>query len=501
MTKTDRLSLSLLLFFSAFHLFWVFYLPILPFVDLPFHLAESVVLKNFNNHELLFSKYFLIPTLIKSNSIYIYFCSLNIFPNVEFGNRIFYSIYIILLPLSSYIFIKTVRGNSVFALLSYLFLINHNVHWGFVSYMMSIPVLMLTFTVFYYYFVLKTHALSYIIWLIFILIFALHFQMAIFALLVFVILTLIYQRKSASRIAINMLSMVPVLCIMIYAYTIDSGEGTTSLFSYMLTYYTSNYLSTFLNRFTVLFVIDNYFILGGANGVYYSFLLTIPPALLMIYMFYKTRFIPLIKNPETAFLMILFGISFSCFIFLPDIIPGQNVIFERYSVIIFLIIFVLISVNSLTEKWIKIAILTITLMVLVHSIVIQDYMLDFKKSTSDFTPELFPNTNNEKLAGIMLDNDFRGNKLYAHFPMYYTVWKNGVTTGLIDYRFGLIKRNVSVDTLPKYIEWLDNDKTNYDEYYKPVDYILVRAKEELKFNNFIREKKSGAWEVYKSINK
>ena len=367
--------------------------------------------------------------------------------------------------------------------------------------MMSIPLLMLTFTAFYYYFVRNKHVLSYFIWIIFVIIFALHFQMAIFSLLVFAILTLIYQRKSASRIAINILSVVPVLCIMVYAYLIDSSEGTTPLFSYMLTYYTSNYFSTFLNRFTVLFVIDNYFILGGANGVYYSFLLTIPPALLLIYMIYKTRFIPLFKNAETAFLMILFGISFSCFIFLPDIIPGQNVIFERYSVIIFLIIFVLISAISMTEKWIKIAILLISLMVLIHSIVILDYMLDFKKSTSDFTPELFPNTNNKKLAGIMLDNDFRGNKLYAHFPMYYTVWKNGVTTGLIDYRFGLIKRNVSVDTLPKYIEWLDNDKTNYDEYYKPVDYILVRAKEELKFNNFIREKKSGAWEVYKSLNK
>ena len=126
-------------------------------------------------------------------------------------------------------------------------------------------------------------------------------------------------------------------------------------------------------------------------------------------------------------------------------------------------------------------------------------MLDFKKSTADFNKELFPNLANSKLAGVILDNDFRGIKLYAHFPMYYTVWKNGITTGLIDYRFGLIKRNVSKEVLPQYIEWTEN-KINYDEYYKPVDYLLVKSKEELIFNNFIPDKESGRWKLYKSNN-
>jgi hypothetical protein len=126
-------------------------------------------------------------------------------------------------------------------------------------------------------------------------------------------------------------------------------------------------------------------------------------------------------------------------------------------------------------------------------------MFDFKKATADFNKELFPVASNYKLAGIMLDNDFRGSKLYAHFPMYYTVWNNGVTTGLIDYRFGLIKRNVSVDTLPQYKEWIDNT-INFDEYYKPVDYLLVKSKEELKFSNFIRFKESGKWKLLKSNN-
>jgi len=499
LTKTDKISLLLIFIFSALNLFWLFSLPILPFIDLPFHLAESVVLKNFNNQDLLFCKFFTIPTLIKSNSLYVYFCSLNIFPNVEFGNKIFYSVYIFLFPVSVFTLIRTLKGNTLFSLLSFFFLINHNVHWGFVSYMISVPVIFFTFSSFYQYFNQNKLRYSYFIWILFIATFTLHFQMAIFSILIFITLAIVYQRRKLKQIIINAASIIPVLLIMIYAYLIDSSDNTTSLFSYMLDYYKSSYFGTLLERINVLFVVDNYFILRGVIGAVYSVLITIPIILFFVYLLFNSKIKSIIKNPKQTFVFILLIITFSCFLFLPDNIPGQNIIFERYTVLIFLLIITLISIFKTSEKVLKYFQYLIPLLVLVHSLIIIDYMLDFKKSTTDFNKELFPNSANSKLAGVILDNDFRGIKLYAHFPMYYTVWKNGITTGLIDYRFGLIKRNVSRDTLPQYIEWSEK-QINYDEYYKPVDYLLVKSKEELIFNNFIPDKESGRWKLYKSNN-
>ncbi|MFZ4591015.1 MAG: hypothetical protein ACOYN6_08455 [Ignavibacteria bacterium] len=497
MTRTDKISLTLIFIFSALNLFWVYSLPVLPFVDLPFHLAESVIIKNFDNPALFFSRFFAIPTLIKSNIFYMYFCSLSIFPNVEFASRIFYSIYIFIFPLSVFVLIKTLKGNTAFSLLSFIFLINHNVHWGFVSYTVSVPVLILTFTSFYQYFIQNKRKHAYFIWILFIITFTLHFQMAIFSILIFSLLTLIYQRREVKQIIINIASVLPVLAIMVYAYLQDSQGGTTPLLPYMLTYYTSNYFTTLLDRFMILLVIDNSFILGGPNGAYHSLLLTIPIVLFFIYFLIKSKSASLLNTVNNKFLFILTGITFACYVFLPDIIPGQNVIFERYSVILFLLIITLISAIRLSDKSFKYIQIIIPLLILAQSVIILDYMLDFKKSTSDFNKDIFPNTSNQKLAGIMLDNDFRGSKIYAHFPMYYTVWYNGITAGLIDYRFGLIKRNVSVDTLPVYKEWIDNS-INFDEYYKPVDFLLVKSREDLKFNNFSPEKESGKWKLYKS---
>lgn len=498
MSGQEKISLSLIIFFSLLHFTWLFILPLLPFVDLPFHLAEAEVFKNFNNPNYLFGTYFEIPSMIKSNSLYVYFCSLNIFPNVEFANKIFYAIYIILLPVSVWSIIKVFNGNSFYSLLSFFFLINHNVHWGFVSYMMSLPIIIFTFLSFYKYFVLNKHGYATFIWLLFILIFFLHFQMAIFSILIFTIFTIIYQRKISNKIIINTLTVIPVLVIMVYAYSVDSQSNTTPLFSYMLHYYTSSYFKTFLDRFNVLFVVDNYFILRDIPGVIFSLVLTLPLALLFISKTIIFRITKILKNQILKFTSIILIATLLCFFFLPDVIPGQNIIFERYSVLFFLMIIIMSSVIQFNPNFETVLKVIIPVIIFVQTIFIIDYMLDFRDSTYDFTEDIFPDNSKIRLAGVIQDNDFRGSKVYAHFPMYFTVWKKGITTGLIDYRFGLIKRNVSREILPQYIEWTDK-KMDYDEYYKPVNYLIVKSISIPKFRNFSLEKESGEWKLFRNI--
>ncbi len=282
---------------------------------------------------------------------------------------------------------------------------------------------------------------------------------------------------------------------MIYAYSIDNQSSTTPLFTYMLSYYTSSYFNTFFDRFNVLFVVDNYFILRGIPGVIFSLFATIPLILIFIAkisIFSKSK---VFKNQYLKYLFILITITFLCFFILPDVIPGQNIIFERYSVLFFLLIIIISSIIQINIKLENIIAILIPFIVLLHTLFISDYMFEFKNDTSEFTTDIFPDSSKSRLAGVILDNDFRGSKVYAHFPMYFTVWKKGITTGLIDYRFGLIKRNVSRDILPQYIEWTEK-QINYDDYYKPVDYLLIKSESTPTYKNFIKIEESGQWQLY-----
>ncbi len=282
---------------------------------------------------------------------------------------------------------------------------------------------------------------------------------------------------------------------MIYAYSIDNQSSTTPLFTYMLSYYTSSYFNTFFDRFNVLFVVDNYFILRGIPGVIFSLFATIPLILIFIAkisIFSKSK---VFKNQYLKYLFILITITFLCFFILPDVIPGQNIIFERYSVLFFLLIIIISSIIQINIKLENIIAILIPFIVLLHTLFISDYMFEFKNDTSEFTTDIFPDSSKSRLAGVILDNDFRGSKVYAHFPMYFTVWKKGITTGLIDYRFGLIKRNVSRDILPQYIEWTEK-QINYDDYYEPVDYLLIKSESTPTYKNFIKIEESGQWQLY-----
>jgi hypothetical protein len=124
-------------------------------------------------------------------------------------------------------------------------------------------------------------------------------------------------------------------------------------------------------------------------------------------------------------------------------------------------------------------------------------MLDFKSNTAGFNSDIMPEKSGKTLAGIIFDNEFRGRKVFSHFPMYYTVWNNGITAGIVDYRFGLIKRNISKDELPVYIEW-NEFSVDYSDYYKNINYLLVSSNSLREFKNFRLIKNSGQWYLFEN---
>ena len=79
------------------------------------------------------------------------------------------------------------------------------------------------------------------------------------------------------------------------------------------------------------------------------------------------------------------------------------------------------------------------------------------------------------------------------------MWKKGIAASkIIDYRFGVVRRNASYDTLPFYHEYF-GPKSIARFGYERVEYILIRGDLQLThpiFENFKTLRKSNEWTLF-----
>jgi hypothetical protein len=384
------------------------------------------------------------------------------------------------------------------------------VHWGFVGYAMSVPVFL-----FYIYFCLKYFEnrkgiYILILSLFLVLIFLMHFQTAIFGILVILVMAGFNKRKNIFFLLSVILIVLPVLIIMIYAYKLDANYENNGLFPYLFSYYLKEFIFSIPLRLKNLFLMDNFYFfeqpLGSIFAYIFSFIILLP---VVIKFGEFKNIISVLLNKETdkekqtniiswetKYYLLLLIISLMCYFFLPDNIPGQNIIYERFSVFILIFTIIISGViykDAIPGFYKKTAIIIICG---IYFTIISFYFIQFDNEANCFTKDIFPEVNSGKvLAGIIIDNDFKGRPVFTHFPMYYTVWKNGITTGLVDYRFGVIKRKADKEKLPVYKEWLDKDFV-YNNEYNNVDYIIVKDKEETKISYYRIIKKCGEWRLF-----
>jgi hypothetical protein len=502
--KKDRFFYTVFASIILLHLYWIVSLRILPFIDLPFHLAESTILRNLYDSSYCFSEYYSIPTLIKSNIFHMVFCSLKIFPSVEFANKIFYIIYIIIFPLSSLLLINYIRGNKWFSLLSFLFIYNHSVHWGFTGFTMSVPFIIIFILFAIKYFekqnIINISALIVLL----LLIFSMHFQNAIYCILLLSIAFIFNYKKSFNYFIKYLIIIFPVISVMYYAYTFDTTSSEQHLIPYLFSYYKNDYLSSVVERIKVLTVMDNFYFIEGSCGAIVSIFFVLSFAIpLLIYLYKRSKKVYAIipTNNYSYYIYAFISSSFFCYLFLPNIIPGQNIIFERFTVFLMLS---LIIYCAYAYKGISISVISkllIVFIVLVHFVIVSFYYNDFKNETKNFDENIFPNDARcKRISGIIYSNTFKRRPVYIHFPMYFVVWKKGISTGLVDYRFGIIKRNASFDKLPYYREWI-GDTRDYKDEYKNIEYIMLKDSLRLDIEGFNLKKQADDWYLYENSEK
>lgn len=501
--KKNLLFYLIFALFTFLHIYWIVSLRILPFIDLPFHLAASTIYKHLNDTGYCFSDYYTIPTMLKSNIFHMVFTSLKVFPSVEFGNKVFYIIYIVIFPLSSLLFINYIRGNKWLSLLSFLFIYNHNVHWGFTGFTMSVPFIIIFILFIIRFFENQSAANIFTLIFLLLLIFSMHFQNAIFCILILTIAFIHNFEKKAGFILKYFAIISPILILMYFAYTFDTTSPEQNLFPFLVSYYKNDYLVTVFERIKVLAVMDNFYFIEGPFGAIVSIIFVLSfiiPILIYFYKKSKKLYNLVITNRYSYYLYIFISSSLCCYLFLPNIIPGQNIIFERFSVFLMLALILFCSYCYRGIKISNIHKIMIVFVILFHFVLVSIYYSNFKDETENFSESILPDDAEcERLSGIIYTNTFKGRPIYIHFPMYFTVWKKGITTGLVDYRFFVIKRKAGFEKLPYYREWI-GDSRDYKNEYRNIEYILFKDRDRINIEGFDMVKSAGEWYLYKNGN-
>jgi len=473
---------------------------LLPFVDLPFHLGVATVVRGFGEAGNRFSDYFTLQIAGQPNVFHLWFCSRSIFPSVEFANKVYLALYTFLLPLSLYCVIRELRGNTWFSVLSCLYLYNFNTHWGFVGFIGAIP------AVFFLFAVLVRHLQSPSRWTQFgvaigtLLLFFIHVLAALFFLLVIGLTCLVDQWPNRKRLAKSFLLMVPAVVLIAWWWLGTEKSGDETLLDFMVNYYQNLFTQSFRIR-SLFFSIDNTYLAGGRLGFIWGVLIAGMSVFFITWaaLFEWSALTAALTNRRYRPVIGFVAAAGLCFFGLPEGLPRQWALNQRFSVYFILGVIVFSSVVELRILPRKLVISAILCSCLFHATLYADYFREFGIESEDFTDLALPEADEARLAGLILKPHYRGTLSYLHFPNYYIVRNQGIAvTRFVDFRFGIVRRKSEGSELPRAFKRFDKTP-HYTGEYDEVDYLLVRGEIEPEMwqflNNFEETDRNGDWSL------
>ncbi len=478
-----------------------------PFVDLPNHLATASIWRHYGQRTNDFAMYYRVRALAQPNTLHPFLCSLPLFPTVELANKILYASYVVSVPLLILLLVRKLHGNPWFSLLSLLLLYNFNVSWGFVGFTLAIPIVL---TLIYLLLSLPWRAS----WLrdaavgaILIALFFTHLLVTVFCVLLYSLWCFYTHRTSRRLILTRLLPVAPVLGLIV-AFWLTHEHGThVNTLGFLLWYYRHEYIGSLPRRIHLLYI-DNHHLLAGGAGRYLGGLFSMTILLAAVSGLHGTwRSVLRALADNRVKLMVVFLLAaVGCYTLLPQHLPGQAILYYRFSCFVWLFLIVLGSALA-GGKWKGFLAVSFSLVCLVHLALSVEYFAQFNRENRGFTKELLPDeAQGRVLAGLPYDYGFRGTPVYIHFQDYNIVWKRGVTvSAIVDYRFGTIRRKVGTEVLPaakhSLLRWVGR-RRDYRGQYADVDFVLVRGdlpeRAALYFEHFRCLKTRGKWRLYEN---
>lgn len=487
---------------------------LLPFTDLPNHLAASTIARHYGEFGNEFAKYYSVDLFPKPNVLHIVFSSLKIFPSAEAATRTWYFLYVILLPLSALLLTRRLGGTIWPAALSMLLLYSYAVCWGFAGYTIAIPLVLLSVWASAGMAMRSGPKYTAASIALLLLLFFAHALAAIFAIVLHVVFMVSAKGTRPLRKAMNCLAAVPAIAMLavwwLFGRSFWFGQSTSE---HLARYYSNEFFSSFPGRWKILFI-DNYSVLNGTTGeiVGAAFTLVIlAAAITPLFLKRKTEESEGSgARPEgTRYALLFLAVSLTCYLFLPKDLPGQTILAQRFSVFVLLSLTVFAGIAwknvdfTRRSPGINVVRAVTTAICLAHLILWWSNFGAFNRENESFTPEFFPDHWKGKiLSGLIYDFRWNGRPAYIHYPGYYITWKKGIaTTSVIGYRFGAVRRKAELPVLPAYLEWTGMSG-QYDGRYSSLDYLLVRgavpAGRESDTDGFEPLRTAGKWRLLKN---
>jgi hypothetical protein len=498
---------------------------LLPFVDLPQHLSFVSILRNLANPVTDYREMFTVKLYPTHNVLHLLFCyPLSALVGVETSNRLFLSLYVILLPLALHYFLSVIGGNRWLTFAGFLFVYNFNLFWGFVSSTFVIPLVLLVMayairelesarpatrknrdaTVF----AAKTGGVPIFrfvaIALLFILIFLGHSLFYLFAtgLYLVVVIAATWRTPSQGRtIGRMLLPQLPVLLFFVLPWqlSIFSGEGGALATNVMAGFSLGNLvsrLSSFFETVTArgdevsFFLLKLYLVIGITAVVLYA----------------RRHGPPVLLSRRFRAVTLLTVTSLAAFLLFPAAIRQAWFLNERFTVFFYLfltgLLGLVVAASEFRPGWV-LGVLFLAVGINVASLGWR--FVAFDRKARPVVRMLSKLEKDRKLLGLIYETrpkpDLLGYDVFLHFANYYQVWNRGYPGfSFASIRFSPIQYRDSTDFLPPGSEWSPSEWV-FPEGWDVYDYFLVQGIVPPQDQEFVARwellDSTGKWRLYR----
>jgi hypothetical protein len=485
----------------ALHLAVVLSARLYPFTDLPDHLAAATIARAEREPSSPLAAAYVVDAFPKPNTAHLVFCSLPIFPSAESASRIWIALCVVLLPVSVLVAIRRLGGNEWLAFPSFFFVYHYSVSWGFVGFALGVPLAVL----FAALFVLDERgargtprllgAAAALVILYFV-----HILAALFSTFALFLAAAMRRRGAGRSLAAAAGACVPVAILAAVWWRDETrAYAGTGLAAFLSRYYREVFAERFLARGSVL-IFDNYHLFAGKAGYAVATLFSLATLAGAAWAAGRGGGAALAagrprgsSRASSRAVLPLALAALLCCLLLPNEIPQQSVLYERFSVLLFIAI-VVWSAARAPAATPRPLVVSLAALAVVHLALWTGYIFDFNRENAGFDAAfLRPARDGMTLAGIVDDYMYRGRPTYIHFPSYYIVWeRDPATATLVDFRFAPVRRRPGAPALPRYLEWAGK-LGNYDGRYRDMDYLLMRGGEPPA--GFVVSRRAGRWSL------
>jgi len=505
MTRQHRVFCAVATGLLAVHLSNIWRVPIYPFTDLPNHLAEAYLFRVLPNaDEPLREHYRLDVTWYSPATLHAYFASR--FDDVEFGTTVFYTLYLLVLPLSLVRLVSWARGEAWVALLSLLLLYNFSATWGFSGFTAGIALVLLALVVLVRYFtspsLLSALALASVV----ILLYYAHVVLFGFAAAVILVAAISHKGLSPRNRGLCLATLLPAGALAAFWWVrFESLEPDQSVLSFLFEYYRHDYLRTLMSRAASL-LNDNKRLAPRPFGSLLSLCFITPLLLGAILVVGRDRMRSLFRsdNASKHVACVFLALASACYLLLPDRLPGWWALYQRFTVLVLLGL-IWVTATLVPPKRLNASRIVVIVLVVVHAGAWFQYFSAFKSATNPYRTLIAraPELTNQPAGAIIDDYNFRGYPVFFHFQNYQLVWNHGVVPSRITFfRSSLVRRQDGESV--EYMEWVapERYKALLDNY-SPMPFLICHGAGALTYvgrdGRFSFVRRQGDWALLKRV--